>query len=61
MMETYTGELCYQDQKFSYEEKGQSRILLDCQDYFANKSRIPMHSFVEENITVPAFLLSKQD
>ncbi len=56
-METYTGELCYQDQKFSYEEKGQSRILLDCQDYFANKSRIPMHSFVEENITVPAFLL----
>lgn len=56
-MDSHTGKLFYQDQKFSYEENGQSRILLDCQDYFANKSRIPMHSFVEEDITIPVFLL----
>lgn len=53
------GNLFYNDSRFVYEDQGgESRILLDCGCYLANKSRIPMHRLPGmEYLTIPDLLL----
>ena len=53
------GNLFYNDSRFVYEDQGgESRILLDCGCYLANKSRVPMHRLPGmEYLTIPDLLL----
>ena len=51
------GELFYREKQFIYMEQGSEQLLLDCGDYMANKSRIPMHCLENQNIsTIPDIL-----
>lgn len=51
------GELFYRDKQFIYMEGGKERVLLNCGDYLANKSRLPMHCLENQNIpTIPDIL-----
>lgn len=52
------GNLTIENNKFIYEERERKakKVLLDCNDYFSNKSRIPMHS-LDNDLTIPGLLL----
>lgn len=54
--EEIMGILTVENNKFIYEERNTKRVLLDCNDYLSNKSRIPMHSF-DNDLTIPGLLL----
>lgn len=44
------GELFYREKQFIYMEQGSEQLLLDCGDYMASKSRIPMHCLENQNL-----------
>lgn len=53
------GILYYNNSRFIYEDReGEAKTLLDCSNYLANKSRIPMHRLAGmDYLTIPDLLL----
>lgn len=51
------GRITIENNVFIYSEANWKRILLDCNDFMANKSRIPMHS-LDGDLTIPALILN---
>lgn len=50
--------ISFQDHRFIFSGEDGERVLLDCSDLLANKSRISMHRLPEDNIlTIPELLL----
>lgn len=51
------GKITIENNVFIYSEADWKKVLLDCTDLMANKSRIPMHSF-DGDLTIPALILN---
>lgn len=51
------GRITVENNVFIYREADLKKVLLDVNDFMANKSRIPMHSF-DGDLTIPALLLN---
>lgn len=47
------GKIQFEDNKFLYMDGDACEVLLDCGNFMANKSRIPMHSFEPDALTIP--------
>ena len=52
--------ITFENYKFIYNGKDQTRILLDCTDFLSNKSRVPMHS-LSDNLTIPDLIFTLVD
>lgn len=51
------GKIEIENDKFLYTDHNDCEILLDCRNFMENKSKIPMHSFAPEALTIPKLVL----
>lgn len=51
------GKLQFENDKFLYTDGDSCEVLLDCRNFTGNKSKIPMHSFEPDALTIPNLIV----
>lgn len=54
------GSFAIEGSKFVYRDRDEEETLIDFEDYFSNKGRVPFHTFMDD-VTIPSLIIDNMD